>query len=365
MVWPASGSPTSARLGYTTSGAIYLPAQYANGTNITLNSGAVTLYAGVPGADSHRFVANIAAGGNYSVSGLAPDEVLSVQSSSSFSYAVTLGTPSTTPPPDPEPPVGTGPASQFVTWTCTGTECPWGASTSGQALVWSEAANALNTRLGYTTSKAIYLPTEVANGTVIWIDHGSASLYVGLPNASSHRLVASLGAGDFYAVQGLAAGEVLSVQGSARFEYSVSLPEAPISDPDDIHSIAAYWRCNLPGCDFPDWGGAVINWPSWAAYNNNARTGENSRTVYSANNQLLHPYMGSWANGCQVTAKSGIVLIIEWERGTDVWRQTYLAPGETHTISLTSPENGAMIETYDFGPAFSVELHNCTPQPVP
>jgi hypothetical protein len=75
--------------------------------------------------------------------------------------------------------------------------------------------------------------------------------------------------------------------------------------------------------------------------------------------------MGAWANGCEVTAVTGTVLIIEWQRGANVWRETFLEPGEKHTISLTSPENGAMIETYDYGPEFSVKLKNCTPQPVP
>ncbi|MEZ4592548.1 MAG: hypothetical protein R3D55_15600 [Chloroflexota bacterium] len=77
--------------------------------------------------------------------------------------------------------------------------------------------------------------------------------------------------------------------------------------------------------------------------------------------------MGAWANGCQVTAVSGLVLIIEWERGTDVWREIYLQPGQSHTISLTPPENGAMIETIDgVSPAidFSVQLSNCNPQPL-
>jgi hypothetical protein len=367
LVWPAAGNPTSARLGYTTSGAIYLPAQVANGTSITVNTGSATLYAGLPGADGHYYVTNIGAGGTYVVSGLAAGEVLSAQSSSTFSYQVTLGTAPPPPPPPPvDPPQGTGPASEVVTWTCTGTPCPWGPSTTGHALVWPAVSNPITHRLGYTVSKGVYLPAEVANGTFIWVDSGTANLYVGLPYASSHYLLATVNAGGYYEVQGVAPGEVLSVQGSARFEYGITLPDAaPIGDPGDLHSIAATWRCNLPGCNALDWGGAVINWPSWAAYSSNARSGDSSRTVYSGNGEVLYPYMGSWANGCEVTAKSGTVLIIEWQRGTDVWRETYLAAGDTHTIHLTSPENGAMIETYNAGPAFSVELHNCTPHTLP
>jgi hypothetical protein len=367
LVWPAAGNPTSARLGYTTSSPIYLPAQVANGTSITVNSGSATLYAGLPGADGHHYVTTIGAGGTFVVSGLAAGEVLSAQSSSTFSYAVTLATEPPPPPPPPvDPPPGTGPASQLVTWTCTSTPCPWGPSTTSQALVWAAATNPITHRLGYTVSQGIYLPAEVANGTFIWINAGTANLYVGFPSASSHYMLATISEGGFYEVQGLAPGEVLSVQGSARFEYGVTLPEeADIGDPGDIHSIAANWRCNLPGCTSEDWGGAVINWPSWAAYSTNARSGDNSRTVYSLNGEVLYPYMGSWANGCEVTAKSGTVLIIEWQRGTDVWRGTYLAKGESYTIHLTSPENGAMIETYNSGPAFSVELNNCTPHTLP
>jgi len=75
--------------------------------------------------------------------------------------------------------------------------------------------------------------------------------------------------------------------------------------------------------------------------------------------------MGSWANGCEVTAVSGVVVIIEWERGSNVWRSTSLQPGQTHTIQLTSPENGAMIETDDgHVGGFSVSLQNCTPQVI-
>ncbi len=74
--------------------------------------------------------------------------------------------------------------------------------------------------------------------------------------------------------------------------------------------------------------------------------------------------MGAWADGCEVTAVSGLVLIIEWERGTDQWRETYLDPGESHVIDLVSPEDGAMIETAE-GLArlqyHAAELHPAAP----
>ncbi len=131
-----------------------------------------------------------------------------------------------------------------------------------------------------------------------------------------------------------------------------------------VNAIPALWRCNAADCSGSDWVGAVIAWPSWSAYQNNARTGNNARIVYSASNQPLYPYMGSWADGCRVTAVSGVTLIIEWQRGTDKWRETILDPGQSHTIDLVSPEDGAMIESPDGFTSFSVSLSNCTPQNI-
>jgi hypothetical protein len=74
--------------------------------------------------------------------------------------------------------------------------------------------------------------------------------------------------------------------------------------------------------------------------------------------------MGSWANGCEVTTISGTALIIEWQRGTNVWRETYVPAGQTYTITLISPEDGALIEWNDPQPEFSVSLSNCNPQVI-
>jgi hypothetical protein len=143
----------------------------------------------------------------------------------------------------------------------------------------------------------------------------------------------------------------------------------PCIDPtscNPVTSVTGYWRCDIPECTGADWIGTVINWPSWSAYENNARSGNNSRTVYSApvGGTKLYPYMGSWADGCQVTAVSGITLIIEWKRGEDVWRETYLSPGQSHTIDLVAPEDGALIESPNDPSIFSVSLANCTPQNI-
>jgi hypothetical protein len=141
----------------------------------------------------------------------------------------------------------------------------------------------------------------------------------------------------------------------------------PCSDPSScnpVHAVPALWRCNIDECTTGEWTSAAIAWPSWSAYQNNARTGDNSRSVYSFGNQPLYTYMGSWADGCQVTAVTGVALIIEWQRGTDTWRETYLEPGQSHTIDLISPEDGAMIEAPDGSTSFSVSLSNCNPQNI-
>ncbi len=147
-------------------------------------------------------------------------------------------------------------------------------------------------------------------------------------------------------------------------------PPPPCTDPltcDPVSGILSRWRCNLPGCVSGDWLGAVIAWPWWAAYESNNRAGENSRTVFTLDeSQVLNPYMKEWANGCQITAVSGTTLIIEWERGAETWRETYLNPGDTYTINLTSPENGVLIEGPDgVLEEFRVSLSNCTPPPPP
>ena len=250
---------------------------------------------------------------------------------------------------------------------------------SGSALIWPAGSGALTSRLGYTASAGVYLPAANATGKAVTLLSGSASIYAGAPGASSHRLLASLGAGQHYVVSELGSEDVVSVQADGPFTYELGQesvpppsndPPPPVVDPpppipgEVIESVQARWRCNTPGCSDADWVGAVINWPSYAAYHTNARAGGSARAVFSDSGQALYPYMGSWANGCEVTAHYGLVLIIEWERGTDVWRETYLQPGQTHTIHLTSPENGAMIETVDYAPNFGVSLKNCTPQPL-
>jgi len=174
--------------------------------------------------------------------------------------------------------------------------------------------------------------------------------YIGLYNLNGHSMVLDNFGG-----------------GTMSGSPTLTPTAGPCSDPtscNPVHAVAALWRCNVAECTGSDWTGAVIAWPSWSAYQSNARTGESSRSVYSFGNQPLYPYMGSWADGCQVTAVTGVTLIIEWQRGTDTWRETYLDPGQSHIIDLISPEDGAMIEAPDGSTSFSVSLSNCNPQNI-
>lgn len=133
-----------------------------------------------------------------------------------------------------------------------------------------------------------------------------------------------------------------------------------------VSSIPARWVCNIPGIQSGPWSGSVIAWPSWAAYECNGRAGQGSRTVYSeVDGRVLYPYMGAWANGGQVTVVSGVVLVIEWKRGSEVWRETRLNPGDAYTINLLSHEDCAMIESPDgVEPKFTVRLANFKPQRI-
>ncbi|MCB0184697.1 MAG: hypothetical protein KDE31_10545, partial [Caldilineaceae bacterium] len=199
--------------------------------------------------------------------------------------------------------------------------------------------------------------------------------------------MATLAAGQSHLITGLTTGEVVSAQGGQTFTYTLTEPTpatatptvtpvatdvtptatpVPCVDPttcNPVSSIGAFWRCNTPGCTDADWVGSVISWPSWSAFEDNGRTGNQSRTVYSAQGDLLYPYMGPWANGCQITAVSGTALIIEWQRGTNVWREIPVPPGQSHTIALTSPEDGVVIEGPP-PPGFSVSIKNCNPQVI-
>ena len=405
LAWPVEAQPVGTRLGYTVSPAAYLPASSANGLTVTIDFGNVRVYAGEPQESSHHRLTLLSEGESYDVSGLDPDEVLSVQSDDPFGYHIAptepgdhpdAGTPDAgtpdddtpdagtpvdaPPPPDAPPPVdaavppdGAANASQAITLTCTGHQCPWGQTQTTQALVWQVERGAITTHLGYTASATVYLFGARANGADIWIDTGTANLVAGLPGDVWPRTLATVHAGGSFHVTGLGFGEVLSVQSDQPFTHRSSLPPAgaPSSEvssggPGNLTTAdQSLWRCNVADCFSSDWTGAVISWPSWSAYQSNARPGNLSRSVFSWADVPLYPYMGAWADGCEVTGESGITRVIEWQRGAGQWRDTWLYPGETHVIHLVPPENGALIEGFDASPGFTATLRNCTPQPLP
>ncbi|HXU63180.1 MAG TPA: fibronectin type III domain-containing protein [Polyangia bacterium] len=376
VVWPDALQPIRHRMGYTVSQGIYLP--NANGVTITVQAGTATAFAGLPDESSHHALGTITAGQTLQITGVATGEVVSVQGDASFTFDITVPPPppsdAGTPVVDAGPPADAGAApdagapaggSTFVTWTCTGSPCPWGPSTTGYAIAWPAVDQPVSVRLGYTVSAGVYLPAAKANGATVSILTGTATAYAGLPDATSHRALGTINAGQSQTITGLLSGEVLSVQSDAPFTSAVTFGTTPPPLPDDtVYGVPAFWRCNTPGCTDTDWTGAAVDWPSWSAYNSNGRSGGNSRSVYSAAGVPLYPYMGAWANGCKVTSRGGDVLIIEWQRGADVWTETLLKVGESHVITLVPPQDGAMIETPDGESYIAVGLENCTPQPL-
>jgi hypothetical protein len=319
------------------------------------------------------------------------------------------GQPATAKPADAGPRVFAG-NSQSVTWKCTGSPCPWGDSLTNHALVWPAVVGASSARLGYAVSARVYLPGARANGAGIALETGTARVHAGRPGEPSHPVLATLMEGQTFHVTGVAAGEVLSVQADLPFSYRVTLPapgevdpraaEPRIADPRAepraaepraaepraaeppavrapvrpvpepsgprgpvIRSVPARWRCHkTPGCFSDPWPGSVIAWPEGTAHQDNGRTGNVLRFVYSTKGAPLYPYMGPWAHGCEVTAVSGTVKVVEWKRGSEQWRETVLHPGESHVIALVPPEDGALIEGPDDSSIFSVSLRSCTPQ---
>ena len=266
-------------------------------------------------------------------------------------------------------------SSVLATWNCTGTPCPWGDQTTDQAVVWPPEAEPIRARYGYTVSHDVYATAQKVLGWTMTVTTGNASVYAGIPSGS-HSLLATLPAGQSFTVPTLSAGVVVSVQSGTEFQYTVeegsvspsSPPPTPAcTDPttcDPVSWVASEWRYNGPDPDPGPWIGGVITWPSWSAYSSNNRTDLNSRTVYSESGEKLYPYMGAWADGCEVEVVSGGVLVIEWERGLDSWRETFLSAGDTYTINLIDSENGAMIETQNNSEPFEVSLSNCAPQQI-
>jgi hypothetical protein len=87
-------------------------------------------------------------------------------------------------------------SSQFATWSCTGSPCPWGSSLGNDAIVWPASASPVNVRHGYTVSAGVYLPAANANGMTVSLQSGSATAYAGTPSGGSHRVLGRHHAGE-------------------------------------------------------------------------------------------------------------------------------------------------------------------------
>ncbi|MBX5461116.1 MAG: hypothetical protein IRZ28_08500, partial [Steroidobacteraceae bacterium] len=331
LVWPETAPATSARFGYTTSQPVYLPGPAANGAIIWIDSGSAAVFAGTPNGSSHRLLATLNVGDFYEVSGLAANEVLSVQGEAAFSYQIDLP-PLPGDPDDPEDPPPSDQVSKLVTWSCTGSPCPWGSSLTGHALAWPAEANPINMRFGYTTSDGIYLPASRANGAVIWIDEGSATVFAGAPGASSHRVLATIDVGEFYEVSGLEPNEVLSVQSDYPFTYQFDLPpppepgEEPQAPPVGTPSELVTWMCHSSSCP---WGtsltGHALVWPSDAQASNLRLTYTASRPIYLDANR---------ANGTKIAVISGSAALFAGLPGAESHRLiATLSAGEEYEVA--------------------------------
>ncbi|MGD9695521.1 MAG: hypothetical protein AB7V42_07675 [Thermoleophilia bacterium] len=248
-----------------------------------------------------------------------------------------------------------------------------------QAHVWDASLDPVSgvgvrtARDGGGSPARIYLPASRANGLVLTVTAGTATARAVSATGMVVRDVATLTPGASHTVSGLAAGEALFVASPAAAGFTMAADPADPPGPDctnpltcdPVDSILTSWKCNIPACTGDDWGGQVIAWPSWAAYSDNARTGDNSRTTFEMDTgEKLYPYAGPWIDGCKITATYEHILIIEWKRGTDVWRPTYLAPGQSHVISLQGDEDNVLIESPDNWVQFGAKIENCTPQPI-
>jgi hypothetical protein len=140
---------------------------------------------------------------------------------------------------------------------------------------------------------------------------------------------------------------------------------APSREPDGtLHSTFALWSCTAADCHGPPWPGATVSWSESTAYQGNGRKGNVGRDVFSLTGRPLYPYMGKWADGCEVTGVSGLAQVVEWKRGSDVWRSTIVHPGETYVVKLKPGEDNVLLETPEKAPAFTVRVKNCDPQPL-
>src|SRR5690349_10554794 len=123
-------------------------------------------------------------------------------------------------------------SSALATWTCTGTPCPWGEQTTGQAAVWPAEAEPTRARYGYTVSHDVYASAQKVAGWKVTVSAGSASVFAGTPSGS-HSSLATLQAGQSFTVPALSAGVVVSLQSDAEFQYTLTPGTPPTGPPGD------------------------------------------------------------------------------------------------------------------------------------
>ncbi len=173
-------------------------------------------------------------------------------------------------------------SSVLATWNCTGTPCPWGSQTAGQAAVWPAAAEPSRVRHGYTVSHDVYASAAKVVGWKITVTAGDASVYAGTPSGS-HSSLASLSAGQSFTVPTLGAGEVVSVQSGGDFQYTLTPGTQPTQEPTStpnrhrVHadtrptatptgqpagsSVLATWNCSGTPCPWGEsdgWSGCGV-----------------------------------------------------------------------------------------------------------
>ena len=118
-----------------------------------------------------------------------------------------------------------------------------------------------------------------------------------------------------------------------------------------VSSTIAHWHNSpTPPLDSSPWTGSVVEWPG-ASYRNNNRGGGGGQYLFEANvtphtnERPMWGYATDWMDGATIELLSGTnLLIIEWKRGTDTWRTTYLTTiGQTHTINLSDTTSGTIV----------------------
>ena len=125
--------------------------------------------------------------------------------------------------------------SVSVTWNCTGSPCPWGTTTANPAMVWPASVSPVSARLGYTATHAVYAPAAAVTGMTVTITSGSASIYAGAPDASTHRVVSNIATGQSFTITNVTAGEYVSVQSGNPFSFQLTDAPAPTTTTDHHH----------------------------------------------------------------------------------------------------------------------------------